>query len=272
MPVTLFCIVTSPTGSLFSIIPFYVFLFICFTLILIKSSKKFFEKSYSLDRIGTGITLDPFAKFINTLFSLLLLGYPFNILCAPKRSREPVDDEGAPNKSQKNNNGDGEDSSTSSKKSSASSSSSGESKQSSEVPADAGESELRQNAQASAGVLQNAQAMGSPDPLAAVGSFGHALVEGYNGVRGRQSDQVLQTAQASSELAGAAATYNGTVQNSSRSEEEKEEASSNANECIGKASQDVQKARDLRDSSEISLPTVTEETVNLVAGANAITP
>ena len=80
IPLTLFCIVTNPTTSLLNIIPFYVFLLICFTLILMKSSKKFFEKnSYSLHNIGTGITLDPFKKFMNTLFSLLFLGYPFNL-------------------------------------------------------------------------------------------------------------------------------------------------------------------------------------------------
>ncbi len=53
--------------------------------------------------------MDPFRKFINALFSFLLLGYPFNILCAPKRSRDREDEGGAQNKSQKRNNGDGKD-------------------------------------------------------------------------------------------------------------------------------------------------------------------
>ncbi len=95
------------------------------------------------------------------------------------------------------------------------------------------------------------------------------MVKAYNGIQGRASDQVINTAQASSELASAAATHESTVQDSSRSDKEKEEAHLNADQCIQKGTADVQKARDLRDRPEISLPTVTEDTVDL---NNAIAP
>ncbi len=109
---TFFCIFTNSTSSLLNIIPFYVFLFICLSLILMKKSQKFFKTNiYSLDNLRSGIRLDPLKKCINTFFSLLFLGYSFNVLCAPenrKRFRDSGDDERASKQNQKKDSGDKE--------------------------------------------------------------------------------------------------------------------------------------------------------------------
>ena len=114
--------------------------------------------------------------------------------------------------------------------------------------------------------------MKSPDPLGAAGSIGNGFVNLYNGVKGRESDQVLRTAQASTALANAAVNHSENVEGSSRSQEDHDQAQSNANNCLQKANADVKQARYLRDSSEVSLPTVSEESVDLIAGSDAIAP